>query len=349
MLGGGPGDAGVARRRRASCSIAPRRGASAVGGDRLSRRRRDRRDDLDARSTTTSTYLRVERGLAPATIRAYRGDLADFAARRAATARGVGPAPGRRARLPRRADASRPAARPGLAPTSLRRRAAALKGFYRFAFGEGLIERDVAAHLDLPRQPRLLPETLTSPRSSGCSRPARRTGRLRDRALLELLYAAGPAGQRGARARSRGPLARRRFVRVIGKGDKERLVPVGDDRARLARALARRAARRRCSRWHHVAPVARRAAVPRRSRPAARPPAGVGDRSAAPRATRRPARPGQPAHAAPLVRDASARGRRRPAGRPGVARPCEYLHDPALHPSDRGADPGGLRRAHPRA
>ena len=50
---------------------------------------------------------------------------------------------------------------PGLAPSSLRRRAAALKGFYRFAYGEGLIGVDVAAHLDLPRPPRLLPETLT--------------------------------------------------------------------------------------------------------------------------------------------------------------------------------------------
>jgi len=50
---------------------------------------------------------------------------------------------------------------PGLAPSSLRRRAAALKGFYRYAYGEGLIGVDVAAHLDLPRPSRLLPETLT--------------------------------------------------------------------------------------------------------------------------------------------------------------------------------------------
>src|ERR671928_212427 len=49
----------------------------------------------------------------------------------------------------------------GLAPTSLRRRAAAIRGFYRFAYGEGVIPVDVAARLDLPKQPRLLPETLT--------------------------------------------------------------------------------------------------------------------------------------------------------------------------------------------
>ena len=82
------------------------------------------------------TYLHVERGLAPATIRAYRGDLHDFAA-----SRGVGRAwatspdaavdyLAARTRRGRRGD-------PGLAPSSLRRRAAALKGFYRFAYGEG--------------------------------------------------------------------------------------------------------------------------------------------------------------------------------------------------------------------
>ena len=106
------------------------------------------------------TYLRVERGLSPATIRAYRGDLADFAAgKEVAATWAEGPEPARR-HLAARTRRGRPA-EPGLAPTSLRRRAASIRGFYRFAFGDGLIERDVAAHLDLPRQPRLLPETLT--------------------------------------------------------------------------------------------------------------------------------------------------------------------------------------------
>ena len=106
------------------------------------------------------TFLAVERGLSPATIRAYRGDLADYAA-----TPGVKPAwaDGPDAALRYLAARSRRGRRddPGLAPTSLRRRVAALKGFYRFAFGEGLIPTDVAAHLAIPRMPRLLPETLT--------------------------------------------------------------------------------------------------------------------------------------------------------------------------------------------
>ena len=125
---------------------------------------------------------------------------------------------------------------PGLAPTSLRRRAAALKGFYRFAYGEGLIGTDVAAHLDLPRQSRLLPETLTVEETERLLEAAggddpdepEHDRRLRDRALLELLYAAGLRISEALRLDAEDLSIDGGFVRVIGKGDKERLVPVGD-------------------------------------------------------------------------------------------------------------------------
>jgi integrase/recombinase XerD len=170
------------------------------------------------------TYLRVERGLSPATIRAYRGDLADFAAGEAATQTwAAGPDAARRhqAARTRRADPRDP----GLAPTSLRRRAASIRGFYRFAFGDGLIERDVAAHLDLPRQPRLLPETLTVAEVESLLEAA---PDLRSRALLELLYAAGLRVSEALGLDREDLSTDGGFVRVIGKGDKERLVPVGD-------------------------------------------------------------------------------------------------------------------------
>ena len=177
------------------------------------------------------TYLNVERGLSPATIRAYRADLTDFAA-----ARGVGRAWSRsadvaidylaaRTRRGRRND-------PGLAPSSLRRRAAALKGFYRFAYGEGLIGVDVAAHLDLPRPSRLLPETLTVAETERLLEAAGgedgEAHGLRDRALLELLYAAGLRISEATGLDREDLSVDGAFVRVIGKGDKERLVPVGD-------------------------------------------------------------------------------------------------------------------------
>ncbi|HSL97454.1 MAG TPA: site-specific tyrosine recombinase [Candidatus Deferrimicrobiaceae bacterium] len=198
------------------------------------------------------TFLRVERGLAKATLRAYRSDLADFAASRgSARDWSAGPEPAQRylaarTRRGRRHDA-------GLAPTSLRRRAAAIRGFYRFAFGEGLIERDIAAHLDLPRMPRLLPETLTVAEVerllAGPPPDA-----VRDRALLELLYAAGIRISEALRLDLEDVSLDGAFVRVIGKGDRERLVPVGEVALEAIRAWLDGPRSELLGR-HHVAPI----------------------------------------------------------------------------------------------
>jgi integrase/recombinase XerD len=169
------------------------------------------------------TYLRVERGLSPATIHAYRGDLGDFAT--AAGGAGWDRSPDVPLRyLAARTRRGRPHD-PGLAPTSLRRRAASIRGFYRFAFGEGLIGVDVAQHIDLPRQPRLLPETLGV---DEVERLLEAAPDLRARALLELLYAAGLRVSEALGLDLEDLSLDGGFVRVIGKGDRERLVPVGD-------------------------------------------------------------------------------------------------------------------------
>ncbi|HEX9551317.1 MAG TPA: tyrosine recombinase [Candidatus Limnocylindrales bacterium] len=178
------------------------------------------------------THLRVERGLAPATLRAYRSDLDDFAAVRD-TERQWSSGPDAAIRyLSARTKRGRPSD-PGLAPTSLRRRAAAIRGFYKFAFGDGLIGVDVAAHLDLPRMPRLLPETLTVDEVERLLEAAGAEddpdpARLRARALTELLYAAGLRISEALGLDREDLSLDGAFVRVIGKGDKERLVPVGD-------------------------------------------------------------------------------------------------------------------------
>jgi integrase/recombinase XerD len=194
--------------------------------------------DIETATDEYLTYLHVERGLSPATIRAYRADLRDFAASRGVSrdwARSPDAAVGylaARTRRGRRND-------PGLAPSSLRRRAASLKGFYRFAYGEGLIAIDVAAHVDLPRPSRLLPETLTVAETERLLEGAGgdevaamdRSGgphELRDRAILELLYAAGLRISELIGLDREDLSVDGAFVRVIGKGDKERLVPVGD-------------------------------------------------------------------------------------------------------------------------
>jgi integrase/recombinase XerD len=170
------------------------------------------------------THLRVERGLSPATIRAYRGDLVDFAAARGSASEWHRTPDAAIRYLAARTRRGRPHD-PGLAPTSLRRRAASIRGFYRFAFGEGLIAVDVAQHIDLPRQPRLLPETLTV---DEVERLLEASPDLRGRALLELLYAAGLRVSEALGLDLENLSIDGGFVRVIGKGDRERLVPVGD-------------------------------------------------------------------------------------------------------------------------
>jgi integrase/recombinase XerD len=178
-------------------------------------------------------HLQVERGLSPATIAAYRTDLAAFA-RDPRTDRTWATGPDVAVRyLASLGAAPRGAMRPRLASTSRRRRTAALRGFYRFAFGEGLIAVDVAAHIDLPRETRHLPETLTVEEverlfeSVGGGEGAAPRG-IRDRALLELLYAAGLRISEALRLDAEDLSFDGGFVRVIGKGDLERLVPVGD-------------------------------------------------------------------------------------------------------------------------
>jgi integrase/recombinase XerD len=196
-------------------------------------------------------YLELERGLSPATLRAYRSDLADFARTCPGTGWEASPDPAlryleslgrpaqatRSGRAPDSAGGARGHAVAGhgrarpLRPASLRRRAASIRGFYRFAFGEGLIDVDVARHLDLPRQPRLLPETLTvaeTERLLEAAGDGSAVRAIRDRALLELLYAAGLRISEALRLDREDVSLDGGFVRVIGKGDRERLVPIGE-------------------------------------------------------------------------------------------------------------------------
>ncbi len=170
-------------------------------------------------------HLRVERGLAPATLRAYAGDLSGFAAA-PSVADGWSSSAEPATRYLARSAAT-------IRPSSLRRRTASIRGFYRFAYGDELIEMDLAARIDLPRQVRRLPETLDVGETERLLEAASGTlpdepVRIRDRALLELLYAAGLRISEALGLDREDLSLDGGFVRVIGKGDKERLVPVGE-------------------------------------------------------------------------------------------------------------------------
>jgi integrase/recombinase XerD len=171
-------------------------------------------------------FLRVERGLSDATIRAYSTDLEGFRRhlerKRANWAGGAQPAIDYLAALTRPPRV--------LKPSSHRRKAAAIRAFYRFAFAEGLIEKDIASLLDLPRATRQLPDTLDVEQvESLLEAPSADTELgLRDRALLELLYACGLRVSEALNLDLEDVSLSEGSVRVIGKGDRERRLPVGD-------------------------------------------------------------------------------------------------------------------------
>jgi integrase/recombinase XerD len=174
-------------------------------------------------------HLRVERGLSDATLGAYRADLLDFAA-----SRGAASSWDTSAEIPIRylsmLGSPGRGRRAVLRPTTLRRRAASIRGFYRFCYAEGLIETDLAGRFDLPRQPRLLPEVLTVDEverlleTRGDASPVG----IRDRALLELLYASGLRVSEAVGLDRDDIDLEDALVRVVGKGDRERQVPVGE-------------------------------------------------------------------------------------------------------------------------
>ena len=117
----------------------------------------------------------------------------------------------------------------GLSGSTIARRAAAIRSFFRHLVLLGQRTDNPAAELDLPRRSRRLPRTLSPGEAERLVEAANGTGPrdLRYRALVELLYGAGLRVSEAV-----GPVKvvvdfDARFVRCIGKGNKERIVPVG--------------------------------------------------------------------------------------------------------------------------
>ncbi len=117
-----------------------------------------------------------------------------------------------------------------LAPSSMKMILVALRHFFFHLQRSGLIQHDLLPALDLPRLDRLLPETLSEAEVNqllAVETPDTPLG-LRDRALLEVLYASGLRAAEIAGLRLEYFLREERLLRIIGKGNRERVVPVGD-------------------------------------------------------------------------------------------------------------------------
>jgi integrase/recombinase XerD len=170
-------------------------------------------------------YVALEQGLSPRTIEAYERDLARFT--QYADIKGV--------RTP--VDITATLMREyvyhlkdlGLSPASIRRNVSALRTYFRFLIGDGLVVRDPSERLETPKRWRSLPEVLTVEEIQRLLASPTLDDNLvfRDRALLELAYGAGLRVSEWITLGVRDLMLEEGLVRVFGKGSKERLVPIG--------------------------------------------------------------------------------------------------------------------------
>ena len=194
--------------------------------------------------------LESERGASRNTLAAYRRDLQDFQrfvarARLSVGSVGADDVVGYVERLRRR----------GLKPSSIARRLSALRGFYRHLAREGGVDRDPTEHVELPRPARPLPKALSHAVAQALVEApdiAQPRG-VRDRALLELLYATGARASECLGLRLEDVNLSAGYVICAGKGRKQRLVPVGAEalawlRAYLRDVRPRETRRRDCGR-----------------------------------------------------------------------------------------------------
>jgi integrase/recombinase XerD len=170
-------------------------------------------------------YVALEQGLSPRTIEAYGRDLARFA--EYAESRAIA------APLDITARALREYVYHlkdlGLSPASIRRNVSALRTYFRFLTGDGIVVRDPSERLETPKRWRELPDVLSVDEVQRLLAAPTLDDRMvfRDRALLELAYGAGLRVSEWITLGVRDLLLEEGLVRVFGKGSKERLVPIG--------------------------------------------------------------------------------------------------------------------------
>ena len=168
-------------------------------------------------------HLWVEHGLSDNTLAAYRNDLANV--RQFLAERGVAPRDATEADL--LAYMSENVTR---SARTLARRLSALRRFYRYLLREGLTANDPTATIKAPRLGRKLPRSLseTDVEALLAAPPTDSALGLRDRAMLEVLYATGLRVSELVNMTIAEVNVRQGVVRVVGKGSKERLVPFGE-------------------------------------------------------------------------------------------------------------------------
>ena len=179
-------------------------------------------------------HLTIERGMAKNTVLAYRRDLALYLSfleqREIKDIKEV-------TELNVQDYAQYLVVTKGMVSTSVARMLAAVRGFHKFLLLENLVNKDVAATVKPPKSPKRLPKAISvaeveallkasGPEPDDVSMMASDPVKVRDRAILELLYATGARVSELVNM-DVDDLVDPEIVRLFGKGSKERLVPVG--------------------------------------------------------------------------------------------------------------------------
>ena len=169
-------------------------------------------------------YLRVEKGLSDNTIHAYRRDMAKFVA--FAGKRELGTTDVRREDV---VDFLASLYRKNLDSRSVARHLVTIRHFFRFSLTEGFIQDDPAADIESPKFRQSLPEFLSVEEVDRLLRQpdANDIVGMRDKAMIELMYSTGLRVSELCSLRVSDLQMDPGCLRCIGKGNKERLVPVG--------------------------------------------------------------------------------------------------------------------------
>jgi integrase/recombinase XerD len=179
---------------------------------------------VEAHVRTFLNYLRVEKGLSENTIDAYRRDIAKFVV--FAGKRGLGTADVRREHV---VDFLASLYRKNLDSRSVARHLVTIRHFFRFSLTEGFIQDDPASTIESPKFRHSLPEFLSVEEVDRLLRQPDLNDivGLRDRAMIELMYSTGLRVSELCGLRVSDLQMDPGCLRCIGKGNKERLVPVG--------------------------------------------------------------------------------------------------------------------------
>ena len=168
-------------------------------------------------------YLTIERGLSANTVQSYGRDLAQLQRWSTENQNSIRGLTGRD--IDRHIGAL---SRKGLNAASIARAISTIRTFYAFLVTEGEVPSNPTNHIPSPKKAQPLPHVLTPAQVSGLLQAARESTNegLRDRALLELLYATGLRITEAITLRYRDISTNPRFVTCDGKGNRERQVPI---------------------------------------------------------------------------------------------------------------------------